>query len=137
MQTVNWALLNDILNPIGGTADMDGMHHKYEKINSNDQVAVKKVILEEIEPYYDLASDVYKNSLKSSLSYFLTTNRIDFGRLYDSCLIAFEHPTDAKLFFIWIWEVLFPSEDYHLLNPEVYLEIEDFNEPANLWNYDK
>jgi len=62
------------------------------------------------------------------LVYFLTTNRIDYGYIYNSSLIAFDHTTDARAFFLWMWEVLFPNEDYHIDDVKKYSEIQDVNE---------
>lgn len=131
METVNWYMLNDILNPIGGTADIDEDIFRYRNVNGNVEDVVKGIITKEIKPYYGDAPNSYKESLKRSLAYFLTTERIDFGRLYDSCLIAFDHPENPKLFFRWIWDVLFPGENYHIEKIEMYVEVEDINEPRN------
>jgi hypothetical protein len=129
MQTVNWYMLNDLLSPIGGTADINEEVYKYQNFDSNSEMNVKEIISQEIQPHYDSRTKDYKESVKRSLSYFLTTNRINYGSLYDSCLIAFDHPIDARNFFLWIWEVLFPNEDYHIKDITNYQEIEDVNEP--------
>ena len=121
-------MLNDLLNPLGGTGDNNEEILKYKNFDSNDETKSKLIISEKIKPYYDNSPALYKNAVKRALSYFLTTNRINFGRLYDSCLIAFDHPADARDFFLWIWEILFPNEDYRIKDIENYKEIEDINE---------
>lgn len=128
MQTVNWYIINDLLNPLGGTADIDEKICQYKNIDKNNEEEVKEIIAAEIKPYYNESSEAYKISAKRSLSYFLTTNRINFGQLYDSCLIAFDHPDDSRLFFLWIWEILFPREHYHMHDIQNITEIEDINE---------
>lgn len=133
MKTVNLYMLNDILTPLGGGADIDEQIFQYQNFNGNDKMSVKNIIAREIKPYYKKASQEYKTSFKRSLSYFLTTNAIDFGRLYDSCLIAFDHPANPRDLFVWIWEVLFPDTDYILENIHEYEEVEDVNEPYNFW----
>lgn len=129
METVNWYMLNDLLSPIGGTGDVDEECLKYQNLDSNDEGQVKKVIMERIYPYYYGSSASYQKSVRISLSYFLTTNRLNYGRLFDSCLIAFDHPVDSRDFFLWIWECLFPNENYRMKNVKDYQEIEDLDEP--------
>lgn len=133
MQTVNWYIINDLLNPLGGSGDLDEKIYQYQNVNKNNKVEIKKIITDEIKPYYEESSEAYKISAKRSLSYFLTTNRLNFGRLYDSCLIAFDHPDDARLFFLWIWEILFPNEDYYMENTQNITEIEDIDEVRGYW----
>ncbi len=129
MQTVNWYMLNDILNPLGGSADIDEMVYIYQDVDSNNEVEIKQIIFEKIKPYFEKKTEAYKISIKRSLSFFLTTNKINFGKIYDSCLIAFDHPDEARNFFLWIWEILFPNEDYHIGSTENYKEIENIDEP--------
>lgn len=128
MQSVNQSMIRDLLNPLGGSADIDEKIFEYQNVDNNSEIEIKKIISENIKPYYEKQSDRYKSSAKLSLSYFLTTNRIDYGYVYDSCLIAFDHPTDARAFFLWVWEVLFDGEDYRITNVKNYSEIEDVNE---------
>jgi hypothetical protein len=131
MQTVNQYMVGDLLNPLGGSADIDEKIYQYQNVDSNDEEQIKKIILENIKPHFENQSELYKSSAKRSLSYFLTTNRIDFGYIYDNCLIAFDHPKDSRLFFLWVWEVLFPFEDYNIEDVKKYSEIEDINEANN------
>lgn len=134
MLTVNQSMFESFLDAIGGTADFDDDRTEMlSKIDGNNEKVVKSIILSEIKPYYESRNDAYKASAKRSLSYFLTTNTINFGRIYDSCLIAFDHPTDPKLFFLWVWEILFPNESYVIEDIEQYIEIDDINEPNSYW----
>src|SRR6478736_7830419 len=101
MQTVNEYMIRDLLTPLGGSADIDEKIYQYKNIDSNNETEIKKIILKTIKPYYENQTEGYKGSSKRSLAYFLTTNRINYGYIYDSCLIAFDHPTDSRAFFIW------------------------------------
>lgn len=130
MKTVNLYMLNDILNPLGGSADVDEKSYLYENLDNNDEAAVKEVISKEIGSYYKTTSLAYRDSLKRSLAYFLITKKIDFGRLYDSCLIAFDHPKNPRDFFLWIWETLFPDEPYDGMDVGEYTEVDDVSEPV-------
>jgi hypothetical protein len=128
MQTVNENMVRSLLAPLGGSADIDEKIYQYQNVDSNNETEIKRIISENIKPDYEGQSGAYRASAKRSLSYFLTTNRINYGYIYDSCLIAFDHPTDARVFFVWIWEVLFPGEDYHIDDVKNYSEIDDVNE---------
>lgn len=132
MPTVNMFILENLIAPLGGTADMDDEKATaLREVDGNNESDVKNVLYQEIKPYYDSRSNDHKISIKRSLSYYLTTDKVDFGRMYDSVLIAFGHPTNPKDFFIWIWEILFPKEKYNLDNLNQYIEIEDINEANN------
>ncbi|MEJ8819925.1 hypothetical protein [Lacibacter sp. H407] len=128
MKHVNKYMLSNLLAPLGGTADIDEEINNYTNFENNNEILVKHVIANEIKPYYYIQSDLYKESVKRSLAYFLTTDKINYGDLYDNCLIAFDHPKDPRSFFLWIWEVLFPFENYYITNTENYIEVENPNE---------
>ena len=55
-----------------------------------------------------------------SLKYFLTKGDAPFHQIinhqYESPI---QSPTDPKAYFVWLWEVLFPGEDYHLSENEL------------------
>jgi hypothetical protein len=129
MNQVNKYMVSALLAPVGGTSDMDDDKSMgYLTLNPNNEQEIKQVINDEIKSYFEGRKDAFKNSFKKSLSYFLTTNKVDFGRLYDSKLIAFDHPENPKTFFVWLWEVLFDDESYIMHNPENYIEVDDYNE---------
>lgn len=131
MKQVNKYMLSNLLAPLGGTADIDEEINNYRDFDNNNEILVKQVIVNEIKPYYNMQSDLYKESAKRSLAYFLTTNKISYGDLYDNCLIAFDHPKVPRDFFLWMWEVLFPFEEFYIHNTENYIEIENPNEANN------
>jgi hypothetical protein len=131
MQTVNEYMVRDLLTPLGGSGDLDEQIHLYRNIDNNNETEIKKIISNTIKPYFKKQTEEYQASAKRSLSYFLTTNRLDYGYVYDSCLIAFDHPDDARDFFLWIWEVLFPIENHTMTDIKKYTEIDDINEGNN------
>lgn len=49
---------------------------------------------------------------RKALSYYLTTNGVDFGRIFDSNLLPFTSPSDPRIFFVWLWEIMFNYENY-------------------------
>jgi len=132
MIKVNEYLVRSLLGPLGGTVDKDDqVSLQLSNVDNNNELQVKQVINDIILPFYFSSSNQYKINTKNSLGYFLTTNSMDFGYHFDSYLIAFDHPENPRSFFLWIWEVLFPHEDYHIQNANDYIEIEDIDEPYN------
>jgi hypothetical protein len=132
MITVNEYMVRSLLGPLGGTSDRDDSEcFQLSNVDGNSELQVKEIIKKYILPFYFSASEKYKMATKQSLSYFLTTNKMDYGYHYDSYLIAFDHPTDPRDFFLWVWETLFLEEEYHIENISAYCEVEDINEPYN------
>lgn len=129
MTKVNEWILRSLLDPLGGTADIDDdKSDQLQQIGNNNKAEVKEIIIKHIKPFFESKSDEFKKKAKDSLSFFLTTDQTDFGYLFDSCLIAFDHPNNPKDFFIWIWEILFPNESFKIDNTENFLIENDLNE---------
>ena len=105
------------------------------RIDSDDEVAVRKVIRAYIVPNFHMFTEDSQQKCKQSLSYFLTTGDAPFFRsfaelaLADSPLrerdLALTDPfanlpefplavDDPMQFFKWLWDELFPGEDYHV-----------------------
>lgn len=114
MKTVNPNFLSDLLAPLCGSADNDEECTFYSTIDPNNEEEIKMIIKEKLRPYYFEKSIRYRSLAKFSLSYYLTTNLFDFGNIFDTYLIAFEPPNSPKLFFIWLWEVLFNNSNYKM-----------------------
>lgn len=132
MNKVNQAFLHDILIPLAGLADDDEQAEKYSSIDPNDEDSVKSIINATIIPYIQNQSKMYKDCVKDALSYFLTQDKVDFEGIFDSNLLPFPAPTKAKLFFVWIWELLFEGKSYIVTDLIGYVEINDIYEPLAL-----
>ncbi|GAB4044464.1 hypothetical protein [Spirosoma litoris] len=128
MKKVNRAFLSDILNPLVGGADMDEMV-VYEDIDSNDEKTMKQLIKSIFVPYFNLKPDRYKYILKDSLKYYLSIQWFDFESLMESNLLPFYTPNDPKKFFIWLWEIFWPNENFEIENLSDYYEYYDMYEP--------
>jgi hypothetical protein len=122
-------MIRDILAPLGGTGDDDLDMMRYKNIDSENEYDIKEIIRERIKPYFEERPENYRSSLRKSLSFFLTTNKIDYKYVFDSCLIAFDHPSEPRKFFLWIWEVLFPDQDYRVSDIYNYMIVDDSSEP--------
>lgn len=131
MIKINSALITHILGPIGGTADYDSGWDKFKNVDGSNEKEVKKIISDEIKPFFESANSGYKIDLKNTFAYYLTTCSLDFEDQYEGCLIAFAPPSDARDFFIWIWEVLFPLDRIEIDPLETY---ENRYEINPVWN---
>lgn len=132
MHKVNPSFLSYMLSPLTGGADIDEEVTKYNNIIPNNEAEVKEIIEVVLKPFFESAPMEFRHEAKKSLSYYLTTDKIDFERTFNSNLMPFDHPTIAKQFFLWLWEVLFNDESYDIKNIETYIEINDINEPLRL-----
>jgi len=111
---------------------MDDMYEKYKDVNPNDSNQIKLIIASILKPYFEHRPEKYKIAAKLALAYYLTTKKTDFGSIYDSCLVVFEHPDNPRDFFVWIWEVFFPKENFNIIEVNEYKEIDDIKEPLLL-----
>lgn len=117
------------LAPLTGSADSDEMYETFKNVNSNDEEEVKSIIKDYFIPFFDQHySDEGMIKIKNTLRFFLSTDTIDWTREYDSCLMAFDPPNNSKLFFIWLWEVMFPNESYQSGPYDDYCIVTDFDD---------
>jgi hypothetical protein len=131
MINVNKYFLEDILSPIVGGADMDDFLY-LQCIDSNDEHKMKELITEFILPYYKKATDKYKQSVKNTMMYYLTTEKIDFERIIESNLLPFDTPLKPVNLYIFIWKVLFPQENFYCFQLKNFVEKHDQYEPVRL-----
>jgi hypothetical protein len=127
MKHVNPNFFSNMLGPLVGMADGDD--DEYQNLNPNSEEEVKKIIIDVLKPNFEEFSQEKKEKCKRTLSYYLTTSKIDFDGIFASNLLPFEPPTEPRLFFIWLWEVLFEDEDYLMENPDQFVERNDIYEP--------
>lgn len=127
-QRINRAFLSDILSPLTGGADMDSLTYLSD-LDSNDEAAMKNLISEFFYPLFVENGLKYQNELKEVLKYYLTTRKISFGELLDSSVLPFDLPDNPIDFYIWMWELFWPNENFFLSDTNNYKEIEDIYEP--------
>ncbi len=129
MKTVNPYFLHELLAPLTGLADDDSAVEAYREVDPNDSRKVREIVRRVLLPHYvDLTSEA-KERAKLALSYYLSKPLADFARVFDSCLLPFAPPDDPRLFFVWLWAELFPSESYELPSLGAFREIPDIHEP--------
>jgi len=107
-------MITAAIAPMTGWADVDEYYEKFKDVNPDDVNEVKQIINEYFLPYFKkhyTLEGVIK--IKEVLGYFLSTDdSVDWQREFDGSLMPFDSPKNPKLFFVWLWEELFPDEDY-------------------------
>lgn len=129
MKQVNKHFLNYIITPLIGSADDDEMVDQYSDLDPNNESAVKAVLDQTVKADFFSRSENFIAQSKLALSYYLTTDKIDFGLFFNSLLIAFDHPDNPKDFFVWVWQVLFGEEKYVLKDWKEYTKYDNWEEP--------
>jgi len=129
MKTVNPYFLHELLAPLAGLADDDHAVETYRELNPNDANQVRGVIRRDLVPHFHALDERAKKRARLALSYYLSKNSADFTRVFESSLPPFDPPDDARMFFVWLWEELFPSESFELSDLEAFREVPDIHEP--------
>jgi hypothetical protein len=129
MKIVNPYFLDVLLRPITGLADDDDAVLHYQGIELSNEKQYKEVIRGTLIGPFNSLDDEKKKKSEIALSYYLTKDEIDFQRVFDSCLPPFDPPTNARNFFVWLWEELFAGKDYIIPDLETYRVMPDIHEP--------
>lgn len=101
-----------LLEPLVGLADDDNEVAKYSNINSHSSEEFKQIINQILKPHYELLDQPSKEMAQGSLRYFLGRPDTDFERIYYSNLMPLDAPHPARMFFVWLWEVLFDQQNW-------------------------
>ena len=131
--TVNPAFIDYLLNGLMGLGDVDEECDKLSHIESSNRDQVKNLIRTYLQPEYEGGTTAYQQTVKFNLSYYLTTNTIDFERVFNSNLLPIDCPQPARLFFEWMWQVYYPDEDYIMREIKPYKTRRDIYEPGRMW----
>lgn len=129
MNSVNRYFLDDVLGPLTGLADSPEDVHLYSNINSDDELEIKRLFTKIIKPDFNSKIDKVKIEIKKALSFYLTTNKVDFKKVFNSNLLPISQPSNTRLFFVWLWEVLFVNEKYDNIDINSFYEKNDLTEP--------
>jgi hypothetical protein len=108
---MNGYLLGSLLGPFAGMSDEE-RDEAYKRIEPNDEDAVKRLISTTLKPNFDRQDDQSQAVLRENLSYFLTAGSDFWRAIYEMYMPPIDPPDDPRQFFVWLWEVLFPGEDY-------------------------
>jgi hypothetical protein len=112
-------------------ADDDAISDRYADLNCDDESLVKEIICSELCPAFDALPESSRAKAKDALSYYLTTNRINWLDTFNAELLPFKPPSDARQFFVWLWECVFKESNYQFNNPQGVIVIDDANAILN------
>lgn len=129
MKKVNPYYIHALLSPLIGLADDENSVRDFSILDSDNEHQMKQVIRLHLKPYFLRFDDQSKEMSKVSLQYYLTKADSDFKRIYDSCLLPFESPSESRFFFEWLWEELFDGENFWLENIDEFIENRDIHAP--------
>ncbi|HID23056.1 MAG TPA: hypothetical protein EYP14_11735, partial [Planctomycetaceae bacterium] len=115
MKYVNRWFIDAPLDPFVGGADDDIRLERWGDIDPNDEELVREELIRKvIKPYFERFDPASQEKVKLAMRYCLSDPTFDFERVLAAGLVPFDIPRDSRKFFLWIWEELFPAEDYHL-----------------------
>ena len=103
-----------MLAPLTGGADDDEAVETFRTLDPNDEVQVRAVIRSLLTPYIRRFDRESFENAKAALHFSLNSPEIDLGSFFDSNLPPFSAPDHPRLFFVWLWDELFPGESHHL-----------------------
>jgi hypothetical protein len=71
--------------------------------------------------------------MRDSLRYFLNKEGFNFARVIDSELVPIDVHGNGRQIYVWIWEAYFPGQSIGDFDASEYIEIEDVDEPRNVF----
>ena len=97
--------------------------------DSNNEATVKETISRYGAEGFISCQDTMKSTLKQDLAYYLTISKGQqpseyeyFTIEFNGSLPPFDITDDPRQFWVWVWEVYYPNEDYHISNLNDYEE---------------
>lgn len=103
-------ILTELSNP--------NLEQKYPydpKYDINNPSLYKRVFGEQIKPFFERLLPEQQIIVKRTFMYFLTTKNAPFEDILSGLQeTPLPIPDEAHQYFIWLWDVLFPNEDYLL-----------------------
>jgi hypothetical protein len=112
----NAYFLGNLLAPLGGMSDEEHFHAS-ETTDPDDADSMKSWLRSVLKPNFDRYDDPSQQLIRENFRYFLTADIDYWDRLYEMWMPPIDLPADPRQFFVWLWEVLFPGEDYR--DPDV------------------
>ena len=133
MKTVNYWYIDGLLAPIFVNPDDDQFIKSFHFPDANDESEVKRVLNAQIKPCFMKFDRETQEHIKDTLQYYLSSIPNEntkershfFSALFGMASPAFTDPGDPRLFFVWLWEVLYGSESYLIDDYRDYVENND------------
>jgi len=93
------------------------------------QSTYKEIIRQYAKPGFLAHGELEKSTFKTDPAYYLTISENQkqedcpyFKSQYEASLPPIEITNDPRQFWVWVWEVYFEDEDYHIDNLHNYEE---------------
>ncbi|HPF40193.1 MAG TPA: hypothetical protein P5081_04850 [Phycisphaerae bacterium] len=101
----------------------------------NDPTTYVDAIRQYILPEFERLNLENQNTVRGNLQFFLTTRLAPFAELVELCRMeaSMPSPDDPAQLFVWIWQALFPSEDYRLADTAGWTVVDDRIEAARVF----
>jgi hypothetical protein len=102
------------------------MTHLALTVNPNSESEVKAAIRTYIVPHVaeiEKRLPGFTDQLKDTLRYYLVTDQFPIEEVYLADEPAFDLPDKPLDYYLWAWQVFFPSEDYRLASLDGYEEV--------------
>lgn len=108
---VNKYYLADLFGAIS-YYDLDDVEELFWDFDDQNEEKTKLLIRFTLQVHYLLRPIEYRTIFKQSLKYALTTNELDYEEIYNLNMPSLQLSIDYRVFFVWIWEVFYGSENY-------------------------
>ena len=119
MNIANYYHLSRIIGPLNTVSDEEVSH-----VTSNDdEVGIRGIIRLLVLPEFASLTADSQLACKNSLRYFFSTGNAPFNEIIDEQQEwPIEPASDPKQLFHWVWQELFPNEDFKISDEENWEE---------------
>ncbi|ELY3805381.1 hypothetical protein SMX72_003989 [Cronobacter sakazakii] len=107
-------------------AEDPNMDSSFIGLNLSNEESLDLVLKGLIKPSYDNLPPFIKDRCKNSFAYAISFyDEKQLKRLYESAIPVFDPPSKISMreFYIIVWDILFPGEDFMINNPDDYIEV--------------
>ncbi len=132
MIKVNPIYLDDLLAPLIGGADHEDEIVSFSRFNVELKNDIEYLAKHYLIPSYQQQIPEIQLEVKRALAFYLCYGRVDFEAKYNSLLLPLDTPSDARQFFLWLWEFFFHNESYDFIKTEEVEEDFDVEAPQKL-----
>src|SRR5215212_1357742 len=133
MIIINPVFINEVVSPLIGGADSEEEIDKFSYCNPDLEGDVKELAKTVLLPDFIQQKKILQQRIKNTLAYYLNfPQKINFESIFESLLLPLKTPENTRLFFQWIWDVLFEGESIEYITSKTVKEEFDVNAATNL-----
>lgn len=137
MIVVNAIFIEEFLIPMVGGADREDDEDviQMSKLNLDQEQDRIELIRKFLLPTFTARPEEVKRNAKDSLAFYLCFNKINFEGILDSILAPVIYSDSVRPFFVQLWKLAFPGENYEYIRGLAVRE--EFGSPKRLYNEKK